>query len=449
MAIVCNWVSLRVEDGLLQREASETVLLMDSVIRPMVQGLAREPALTRDAQEALSAALAERASGRSVAAIKIWSPAGTVVYSDRPEVIGRIYPIFNNLHRAFEGQVVAQFDDLDDEENEDERTLELTLGQPLLEIYAPMRESGTNRIIAVAEFYEVRESLRLALRDIRLQTWAIFASLTIAMIAILSSLAIKQQRHGLERRVIELSQLLAKNWELQCKIQNAHQRTTEVNELFLRRVSAELHDGPAQLLGFALLRLDAIRPREETEIAIGHPAYRDESPEIPDEFETVRNALSDALVEIRHISAGLAPPDLAGLSLPQALEMAGQRHSRRTGTMVECHIDRIPECVDPSLKICLYRFAQEGLNNAFRHASGQGQTLRASCENELLEVAISDAGFAGGGERELSAREGLGLVGLRGRIEAIGGAMEFSMRPGKGGLLTARFALSKVRAAHV
>ena len=188
--------------------------------------------------------------------------------------------------------------------------------------------------------------------------------------------------------MVDLSRLLSENLEFAAsRIRNAHHRSTEINELFLRRVSAELHDGPAQLLGFGLLRLDALRPLKQ------EPSWLDrrtEPCEAPDEFETVRSALADALNEIRVISAGLAPPELIDLSLSEALEMAASRHARRTGTTVGSDIGGLPDCVDASLKVCLYCFAQEGLNNAFRHASGRGQALSARCDGDL---------FGGSGDR--------------------------------------------------
>ena len=158
MALLGAWVGNRMEEGVLQREASETVLAMDSFIKPLVQDLAQGAILPDAAVNALTAVMKEKALGADVAAIKIWLPDGTIVYSNRPDQIGRTYPLFDNLRQAFNGQVVAQFDDLSDEENEYERSL----GLELLEIYAPVRESGTNRIIAVAEFYEIHENLRVA-----------------------------------------------------------------------------------------------------------------------------------------------------------------------------------------------------------------------------------------------------------------------------------------------
>ena len=289
MAVIGAWVGSRMEEGVLQRAASETVLNMDNFIKPLVQSLAQESTLPKAAQDALSAVLMGKALGRDVAAIKIWSPLGTIVYSNRQEIVGRTYPVFDNLRQALTGQVVAQFDDLSDDENEFERSL----GAVLLEIYAPVRESGTNRIIAVAEFYEIRDNLRIELQDKRLRTWAVIGLLTIAMIGSLTGIMIKQKRQALEKRVVELSRLLAENKELQCRIRDSQHRMAEINELFLRRVSAELHDAPAQLIAFALLRLDALRPQQNERVPTGPRANEHQPPGRPNEFETIRNALAE------------------------------------------------------------------------------------------------------------------------------------------------------------
>jgi len=99
------------------------------------------------------------------------------------------------------------------------------------------------------------------------------------------------------------------------------------------------------------------------------------------------------------------------------------------------------------LKICVYRFVQEGLTNAFRHADGMGQAVSAR-GTQVLEVSVSDdgQGFATGGP---AAGTGLGLAGLRARIEAIGGRLEVCSTPGLGTHLAASFDLGKVRHAEV
>jgi signal transduction histidine kinase len=444
MAVIGVWIGGRAEDGILQRAASETVLNMDSIIKPLVQDLADHATLPPTAKEALSAVLMDRALGQDVVAIKIWSPVGMVVFSNRPEITGRTYPLFSNLERAFGGSVVAEFDDLEGEENEFERSL----GKALLEIYAPVRQTGTNRIIAVAEFYEIHESLESQLRDSRLQIRAAVGSLTVAMIAIVSIIMLKQKRKALERRVVELSQLLAENKELQDKIRNGHRRMAEINEQFLRRVSAELHDAPAQLIGYALLRVGALQRRQERLEALVQLTASPDTARMADDVEKIHDALTESLNEIRAISSGLAPPELSPLTLAEALRMAAGRHVARTGMTVDCHIGDLPEAIDPALKICLYRFAQEGLSNAFRHAGGRGQAIHAHCHDHILTVAVCDDGAAPDYVRTPSGSGGLGLIGLQGRVESLGGDFEFQSEPAQGTRLSARFNLSRLEFDH-
>jgi signal transduction histidine kinase len=78
-----------------------------------------------------------------------------------------------------------------------------------------------------------------------------------------------------------------------------------------------------------------------------------------------------------------------------------------------------------SEKISIYRFVQEGLNNAYRHGRGKDQAVRAGMENGRLVVEVSDGGPGFGPPRA----EGLGLAGLRERVESIGGQFETRTGP--------------------
>jgi signal transduction histidine kinase len=450
MAAIGALVGTRMEDGVLQRSASETALNMDSLVKPLVQELASGHMLSQKAQDGLAALLTGNALGRDVVGIKIWSPSGMVVYGTQPDIIGRTYPMSKNRRQAFAGAVVAEFDDLIDAENEYERSF----NTPLLEVYAPIRESGSNRIIAIAEFYEIADNLQLKLRNVRLSIWTAVGTLTVTMITVVTGMILKLKRRALEQRVAELSRLLAENRELQVRIRKAHLLTADINEMFLRRVSADLHDAPAQLLGFVLLRLDSLRPQKDKADQLGRGAKvrrhvsRARSADGSGEFEVIRGALVETLNEIRTISEGLAPPELADVSLAKALEMAATHHAKRTQTDVECNITGLPEGTDPALKICLYRFTQEGLNNAFRHAGGCGQQLHARCNNGLLEVIISDDGAGPAHGVPQSRSTALGLRGLRARIESIGGEFDFRLEAGQGARLTARFHLANTGLSH-
>jgi len=84
---------------------------------------------------------------------------------------------------------------------------------------------------------------------------------------------------------------------------------------------------------------------------------------------------------------------------------------------------------------------QEGLTNAFRHAGGNGQRVTAGGIH-ALEVAVSDGGP--GLPADCSSTGGVGLAGLRARIEGIGGTLGICSAAGKGTRLVAYFDLAKI-----
>ena len=301
-------------------------------------------------------------------------------------------------------------------------------------MYSPIRERHTGKVIAVAEFYEAAAELRRNLFAANLQTWLVVATVTLSMLGALfgivyrGSKTIDRQRASLEQRVTELSRLLAQNEELRGKLQNASRRTAEINESYLRRISADLHDGPAQLLSLALLRIDALKPLL--------PAATKDGGSRSD-MEIVRGSLSDAIAEIRQICNGLALPELDRLTLSKMLVNVINSHERRTATTVELEVRSTPDKLTRAMKICVYRFVQEALNNAFRHAGGLGQKVICRYEVGVLEVEVRDAG-PGIKPAATDSASGLGLPGLRDRIESIGGELQIRGNAGQGTRLIMR-----------
>ena len=92
------------------------------------------------------------------------------------------------------------------------------------------------------------------------------------------------------------------------------------------------------------------------------------------------------------MAAGLTLPELSGVSPSDALCLAVRNHERRTATTVSCEVEGLPHDVPAPIKSCLYRFAQEALNNAYRHAGGHGQTVRGRYRGNTIEVEVADAG---------------------------------------------------------
>lgn len=425
------WVTGKIEDGVTRNTAASTALYMESVVSPLVQELAHSDRVSPANRGKLDAILTNSELGRNIISFKIWKEGGLIAYSSRPEIIGKTFPLTSNLRGAWKGEVTAEFDTLVDEED----ALERDENTPLLEMYSPIRETHTGRIIAVAEFYENAEALKGNLFRSNLQSAAVVASMTLAMLAALSGIVtrgsrtIEHQHLTLEQRVEELSKLLAQNVELRTRLQRASYRTAEINEQYLRRIGADLHDGPAQSLALALLRIDSLAPLFAKRSADGADANN---------FHAVREALRDAIAEIREICVGLTLPKLEEMSIEQILRQIVNAHVRRTGTEVRLTIESVAETLHQPLKICIFRFVQEALNNAFRHANGVDQSVTCRFDNHDLTIEVSDGGPGFVPTEVIDAGAGLGLLGLRERIESLGGTLEISSTLGKGARLVMR-----------
>jgi signal transduction histidine kinase len=411
------WVTRQIEDGVVRNSASATALYVDSVIAPLFLEIDGSRVLSAGARRAIDETLAKDELARRIAFFKIWVGDGLVAYSSEADLIGKTFEPTESLRQAWAGHVAAEFDSLDDAENRTEQAA----GVPLLEIYSPIREPWSGKVIAVAEFYEVASELANDLEAARLRSWFIVAAVALGMlclqfgIVLRGSLLITQQRKALEQRVGELSELLRQNELLRKRAQAASGRATLVNERYLRRISAELHDGPAQLLALALLRMN--------ESSDGQPHA------VGTAGTSTKEHLEEAMREIRSICRGLILPEIEPMSLAELLTAAARAHERRTGTKVDLKVLSAAPELNQSEKVCIYRFVQEGLNNAFRHAGGKGQTVSADMQSGRLTVVVTDSGP--GFDQEAGTQDGIGLAGLRERVESLGG--EFSIKSSPSG----------------
>jgi signal transduction histidine kinase len=188
-----------------------------------------------------------------------------------------------------------------------------------------------------------------------------------------------------------------------------------------------------QLLGAATIRASAIND-------IISKANSGLASAVSNDMELLHDAIADTLDEIRHLSSGLAPPDIENLRPAELVEMAIRRHERRTSTTVSRHIEGLPHELTLMKKVGLYRFIQEGLNNAVRHAGGQGQSVSARIEGDYLEAAVADTGPGIEATRgKAGHRSGHGLEGLADRMVSLDSELLITSSPQGGTRLTGRF----------
>jgi len=426
MAIIGSWVQNRIESSVTRNAALSTAVYMESFIAPLSQELAEDDVLSATAVARLRTLLGTPPVSDQVVSTKIWKKHGLIAFSSNPALIGQNFATSESQDRAWQGHLTASFDELD----EDENAIERARGLPLLEVYNPIHSIVTGEIIAVAEFYQNAEELEADLFAARVRSWALVATVTLMTFATLfgivrnGSNTIARQNRELTARLAEVAAVSAQNEALRQRIQAAALRVGETNERQLRRISAELHDGPAQALALASLRLDSLARRAAASAGDA-------------EVVELRRSLDEALHDIRNLCRGLTLPEIEGRGLVEVIEMAVTAHERRTGTKVARSLNAAPRRSAPhSTLICVYRFVQEALMNAFRHAGGAGQQVACRLVSARFEVSVQDSGQgfdAGARDRH---GPGLGLNGLRERVESIGGEFRVESAVGHGTRLT-------------
>jgi signal transduction histidine kinase len=353
-----------------------------------------------------------------------------VLYSEDQSLVGEQFPIDPGLERARRGEVSADISTLDEPENVDERG---RFGR-LVEVYAPVRQDNDGRVIAVNEFYLLPDALEADIHDVQLRSWAVVGALGLLAYLLLAGI-VKRGSDTIRRQQSELQRRLDQNLRLHERVRQAAGRSTALNEQALRRISADLHDGPGQALALALLRLDALQTPCD-----GHECCARSTTD----FGTVQTAVRDALSELRAISAGLRLPELELLTIAEVAERAINDHERRSRVHASAHLEDLAHQAPLSVKIALLRTLQEALSNATRHGQGKDIQVDLARQSDTLVLTVSDRGP--GFDPELVDRSGrLGIAGMRERAELLGGSFEVQSAPGSGAQLKVCWPLSVVR----
>jgi len=415
------WVSGQFERSLVAGRTPSAIALVEDVVQPLIQGLNGDTSLSADATAAFDNLMAASDVAAQVAVLRLWRPNGALVYrSDRPKASAPTW-----LPTGSDREL-------------DHDALEQRLGTTLVEIKAPLYRTGTRHIIAIAQLYGRADSMGASLQQIVLQSALVLGLLATAMLVIVFLVVqkangqIEAQQQLIGEQKAERAHLASQNEALRNLTEVIHRRGVDHSEKMLRRIGSDLHDGPAQHLALVLLRLDELAPVLDKPAQTG-PGTSGNT------LETIRRATSDALKEIRHISSGLALPELQKISLQDALLIAVRAHQRATGTPVAATFDNLPTRLPLPMTICLYRFSQEALNNAFRHAGGSGQSLRATYEGGTISVEVADTGPGFVVDPSATGRGRLGLSGLRYRVESLGGSLQINSAIGRGAKLTVQF----------
>jgi PAS domain S-box-containing protein len=199
--------------------------------------------------------------------------------------------------------------------------------------------------------------------------------------------------------------------------------TLRAREEEARRIARELHDETGQLLA-------------SVHIALGR-LVRELAPAERARFDEVSRLLDLAEAHLRRIAYELRPVVLDDLGLGPALEFLAAGVQSRAGIHVD--LDVADEARLPAeTETALYRVVQEGLSNVVRHAGASRVRVALVQEDGVARCTVTDdgAGFDVAATLGRTGEPGLGLLGIRERVEALGGRVEIRSSPGQGTELT-------------
>jgi signal transduction histidine kinase len=186
----------------------------------------------------------------------------------------------------------------------------------------------------------------------------------------------------------------------------------------IKRIAHALHDEAAQLLASVYLALD--------EVAGNLPPAREHLLKVKGLLDLIEG-------QLRQLSHELRPTILDDWGLVPALKFLAEGVTARTGLFIKVEGESTPS-LSPLLATTLYRIVQEALTNVTKHAKATQVKVTIQHELQTLRCSIKDNGV-GFDVSSLSARtgdRGLGLIGIRERLNSLGGSPSLVSTPGQG-----------------
>jgi signal transduction histidine kinase len=342
--------------------AKNAAVLADLVVQPaLTDELAQGD---RRARAAFDRVIRTKVLQSGSVRVKIWSANGTVLYSDEPRLVGRTFPLGEEVRDVFSHPTTrAEVSDLSRPENAFERDQ----GR-LLEVYRPVwTPSGRPLLFETYAPYDGVTS-RAG------QLWRGFAGITLSSLLLLIVLMLPV-----------VWRLLGRVRDAQRQRERLLERAVEASTDERRRIAGSLHDGVVQELAGASFAVSSAAGR----------AARAGQPELAalltDTAATVRRGITG----MRSLMVDIYPPSLETSGLAVALEdLVTSLRSRDIHVVLDLAPDPSRD-LDPAKERLVYRVAHECLLNCVRHSLATHLTVRLVSEPgaTVLEIADDGVGF--------------------------------------------------------
>jgi two-component system, NarL family, sensor kinase len=411
------------QDQALEDSERITERLANLTVKPLWLGYrSGDPAGVAGLQRTVETGMADG----NLTEVTVWSADGVVLYSDKPEDIGKHLPPPDDLDEALAGETTSGFETGEPEADAPlsapaSQVPDRTAAGPdrFVEVYTPFRVGGEPPMVFEAYFDYDRVD-RLADRLLRQALPLVLVPLLVlqlVQVPIAVSLARRIGRHEHER-----SRLL--------------EEALSASDRERARFAADLHDGPIQDLAAVSFMLGAVA---RTDVD-GHALA----------LAPIQAGLQGSMGGLRGLMTDLYPPDLSSGNLDRTITTLADR-LRDEGLEVVLDLHKVPLLSEEGA-LTLYWVARESLTNVQKYARASTVTISLSLARSSqdrnqasLTLVIADDGV-GFDLVELSRRgdDRLGLRLLANHVESLGGELVVTSGLGQG--TTVRAELSTGRA---
>lgn len=257
--------------------------------------------------------------------------------------------------------------------------------------------------------------------------------------------ALRQKRDDLERRLIQLSKTIERANNLGRKVsiissflqddfhevnelvksaqekQQIGLKIIEAQEKESKRISREIHDGPAQSLANILIRSEIV-----------DLAFRDgDTEQALTEMKSIRESIRQALREVRRIIYDLRPMALDDLGLFPTIKKHISSISEYNNIDIDLALHGDERRLDPHYEVAVFRIIQEGLQNAIKHAKASRIIVRLEIRDNLIALNIEDDGI-GFDPENINKKDSYGLIGMKERVDLLDGELTIKSEPNRG-----------------
>lgn len=266
---------------------------------------------------------------------------------------------------------------------------------------------------------EANAQLNQLVKTLSQRTLELAESLTGLKMEIIQRMAVEESLRVSEQASVIL---LEKSQQMQEELRLLSRQLLSAQEEERRKISRELHDVIAQTLTGINLKLASLKSESLTNIS-----------GLQKKITSTQRLVEESVEIVHRFARELRPTVLDDLGLIPALQSFMKAFMADTGVRVNLKASAMIEESSGTIRTALFRITQEALTNVGRHANASHAEVCIQCIDGFIRMEIKDNGQGFESEEKMNptTHNRLGLLGMRERVEMVGGTFGVQSSPGK------------------